>query len=149
MNHLRAGVLMLAVVRERDGKHFAACFASLHNHAGIFHGETRADVAIDPFYMGIFVGEAAFRHQVENIRRPVLHSDVLNLRAFERDQLDHRAVQCGGVELRRRATLHVSYLGTFVGDDEGALKLAEIFRVDPEVGLERVLHLDARGHVYE
>ena len=58
-------------------------------------------------------------------------------------------MQCGGVEFRRRATFHVSHLGAFVGDDEGALELAEIFRVDPEVGLERMFHFHAGRHVDE
>ena len=93
MNHLRAGVLMLAVVGERDGNNFAARLATFHDHARIFHGETRADVAIDPFHLGVFVRDAALRHEVEDVRRPVLHGDVLDLRAFERDEFDDRAVQ--------------------------------------------------------
>src|SRR4029077_14485079 len=55
VNHLRSGVLMLAVIRERDRKTSAARFAPLQNPAGIFHRQTRADAAIDPFYLGIFV----------------------------------------------------------------------------------------------
>src|SRR5436190_20304417 len=82
VNHLRASVLVLAVVGERDGENFAACFATLHNYTGIFHRESGADVAIDPFYLGVFVREPAFRHEVENVGSPVLHRDVLDLSAF-------------------------------------------------------------------
>ena len=42
-----------------------------------------------------------------------------------------------------------SDLSTFVGDDEGALELAEVFRVDTEIGLERLLELHSFGHVDE
>src|SRR4030095_11601691 len=59
MNHLRSGVLMLAVVGERYGKNFATRLATFHDHAGIFHGETGADVAIDPFYLGVLLRETA------------------------------------------------------------------------------------------
>ena len=76
-------------------KNFAARLATFHDNAGIFHGEARTDVAIDPFDFGVFVGQTAFRHEIENVRRPILHGDVLNLCAFERDQFDDCAVQCG------------------------------------------------------
>ncbi len=52
-------------------------------------------------------------------------------------------------KLRRGAAFHVHHLAAFVGDDERALELAEVLRVDAEVGLERVLHLHARRHVDE
>ena len=82
VDHLRAGVLVLAVVGECNGKNFAARLATLHNHAGIFHGETRADVAIDPFHFRVFLGETALRDEIEDVRRPVLHRDVLNFGAL-------------------------------------------------------------------
>ena len=68
---------------------------------------------------------------------------------LQRDEFDDGAVQRRGLELRRGAALHVHDLGAFVGDDERALELAEVFRVDAEVGLQRVLHLHARRHVDE
>ena len=110
VNHFRAGVLMLSVVCQRDGKNFAARFAAFHDNAGIFHGQARTDVAINPFHFGIFMREAALGHEIEDVRGPVLDSDVLEFRAFKRDQLDDRAVQRGSVELRRGATFHVSQL---------------------------------------
>ena len=128
---------------------FAARLAAFHDHAGIFHRQTRADVAVDPFDLGVFVREAAFGHEIEDVRRPVLHGDVLDLRALQRDQLDHRAVQRGGLELRRGAAFHVGHFAAFVGDDERALELAEVFGVDAEIGLQRMLHLHAGRHVDE
>ena len=92
---------------------------------------------------------AALGHEIEDVRRPVLHGDVLDLRALHRDQLDHRAVQRGRLEFRRGAAFHVHHLRAFIGDDERALELPEVLRIDAEVGLERVLHLHARRHVDE
>ncbi len=149
VDHLRAGVLVLAVAGERDGEHLAARLAALHHHAGIFHRQPRADVAIDPFHLRLLVRQAALGHEVEDIRRPVLDGDVLDLRALHRDEFDHRAVQRGGLEFRRGAAFHVHHLGAFIGDDERALELAEVLRVDAEVGLQRVLHLHARRHIDE
>src|SRR5437870_7322390 len=93
--------------------------------------------------------EAALGHEIENVGRPVLHGNVLELRAFERDKLDDRAVQGGGVELRRGATFHVSQLGTFVANDKRALELAKVLGVDAEVGLKRMFHFHAWWHVNE
>src|SRR5204862_8110389 len=95
------------------------------------------------------VRDAALRDEVEDVVCPVLDGDVLDLRAFEGDEFDHRTVQGRRRELRRRATLHVDNLRTFVGDDEGALELAEVFRVDPEVGLKRLRDLYAGRNVNE
>ena len=116
---------------------------------GYFIVRRRADVAVDPFHLGFFVREAALGDEVEDVRRPVLHGDVLDLRALQRDEFDHRAVQRGGLELRRGAAFHVHHLRAFVGDDERALELAEVLRVDAEVGLQRMLHFHARRHVDE
>ena len=149
MDHFRAGVLMLAVAGERDGKHFAARFAAFHDHARILHRQARADVAIDPFDFRFLVRKPALGHEIEDVVRPVLDRDVLKLRAFHRDQLDHSAVQRGGVKLRRRAAFHVGQLRAFIDDDERAFELTEILGVDPEIGLERMLHFHAWRHVDE
>src|SRR5207237_4495456 len=68
---------------------------------------------------------------------------------FERDQLDHGAVQRCGLEFRRGATFHVSHLAAFIGDDKRALELAEALGVDPEIRLERMLHFHTRRDVNE
>ena len=149
MDHFGTGVLVLSVAGERDRDHFATGLAAFHDHAGIFHGEAGADVAIDPLDLGFLVGEAAFCHEVENIRRPVLDGDVLDFGALEGDEFHDGAVERGGLELRRGAAFHIHDLAAFIGDDEGALELAEVFGVDAEVGLKRVFHLHAWRDVDE
>ena len=93
--------------------------------------------------------EAALGDEVEDVAAPVLDGDVLDLRALEGDQLDDGGVQRGGLEFRRGAAFHVHHLGAFVGDDERALELAEVLRVDAEVGLQRLLQLHALRDVDE
>ena len=95
------------------------------------------------------MGEAAFGHEVENIRRPVLDRDVLYFSSFEGDEFHDGAVECGGLKFRRGAALHIHDLAAFVGDDECAFKLAEVLGVDAEVGLQRVLHFDSWRDVDE
>ena len=50
---------------------------------------------------------------------------------------------------RRGAALDVVHVGALVDDDQRALELAHVLRVDAEVGLERHLDLHARRHVDE
>ena len=147
VNHLRAGILMLAVVGQRDGDHFAARLPALHDDARVFHRQARSDVAVDPFDLRLFVRDAALGDEIEDVRTPVLDGDVLDLGALQGDEFDHGAVQRRRLEFRRRAAFHVHHLAAFIGDDERALELAEVFRVDSEIGLKRVLHLHARRHV--
>ena len=95
------------------------------------------------------MSETAFGNQIENVGRPVLDRYVLNFGTLQRDQLDNGAMQCCSVELGRRATLHVSHLTAFIGNDQGTLKLSKTFSIDPKVCLERVLHFHSRWYIDE
>ena len=55
----------------------------------------------------------------------------------------------GGFKLGGRAPFHVHELRPFIRNDEGAFKLPEVFRIDAEVRLERVLEFHALGYVNE
>src|SRR5262249_51116589 len=140
---------VLTVIGERDRQHFAPRLAAFQDDAWVFHGQSRADVAIDPFDLRILLGKPAFCYQVEDVGRPVLHGDVLDLGAFKRDEFDHGAMQRRLLEFRRGATFHVSHFAAFIGDDERALELAETFGVDPEIGLQWMFHFDSGWDVDE
>src|SRR5438309_10950845 len=88
--------------------------------------------------------EPAFRHEVENIGSPVLHRDVLNLRALQRDEFHHSAVECWRIKLRRRAALHVGHFRAFIGNDEGALELTAVFGIDTGARWNRLLPFPTR-----
>jgi hypothetical protein len=80
---------------------------------------------------------------------PVLHGRVLDLGVVQRDQLDHRGMQLVLVAHRRGAALEIADVGALVGDDQGALELPGVWRVDAEIGrqLHRAAH--ALGDVDE
>jgi hypothetical protein len=65
------------------------------------------------------------------------------------DELDHRGVQGVAGVRRGGAALDVVHVRALVGDDERALELAHVLRVDAEVGLQRHLDVDARRDVDE
>src|SRR5947208_11106328 len=46
VDHSRAGVLVLSIVSQCDREHFAAGLASFQDHAWIFHGQARTDIAV-------------------------------------------------------------------------------------------------------
>ena len=149
MDHFGAGILVLAGVGEGDGDDFAAGLTAFHDDAWVLHGQATADVAIDPFYFGFLVGDASFGDQIEDVAAPVLHGHVLEFSSFHGDQFDHCAVQGAGLEFRSCTSFHVHDFCSFIDDDQGAFELAEVFRINAEVRLERVFHLHAFGDVNE
>jgi len=66
---------------------------------------------------------------------PVLDGDVLDLGALEGDELDDRGVQGGGLELGGGAAFDVMHIGTLVSNDERALELTHVFRINTEICL--------------
>ena len=56
-------------------------------------------------------------------------------------------MQRGGIEFRRGAALHVSHFRALIDNDERALELSKVLGINPEVGLQGVLHFYARWHV--
>ena len=72
VDHLGAGVLVLAVVREGDREHLSAArrLAALQDDAGVLHRQPAADVAVNPPDFRLLVRQTALRHQVEDVGRP-------------------------------------------------------------------------------
>ena len=149
VDHLAAGVLVLIVAREGDREHLAVGALAQQVDGRVLHGQVRAKVAVHPLHHRVLVGDGALGDEVVDVVAPVLDGRVANPRALLDDDLDHRAVQAGGAVGGRRAALHVVQAGALVGDDQGPLELAHVLRVDPEVGLQRQLDMDALGHVDE
>ena len=95
------------------------------------------------------MSESALGDEIENVRGPVLNSDVLDFRTLESHEFNHGAVECGCLKLRRGAAFHIHDLAAFVGNDERAFKLAKVFGIDAEVGLQWMLHLHSWRDVDE
>ena len=125
MDHLGAGVRLLAVVDQRDRIELADGAVALEHAARILPGDRRAGFHLSPGNLGVLastdtalgdeVVDAALAFAVAGI--PVLHGRILDLGIIEGDQLDHRGVQLVLVAHRRRAAFEIADVGAFVRDD--------------------------------
>ena len=149
VRHLGARVLVLAGARVRDRQHLAVRLRAGHHDGRVLHRELRAEVAVDPLDGRLGLGPRPLGDEVVDVRRPVLDRRVADARARLGDQLDDRGVQRVGGVHRRRAALDVVHRRTLVGDDQRALELARVLRVDAEVRLQRHVDVHARRHVDE
>ena len=147
--HLGPGVLVLAGAGVGDRKHLAAGLGAHQVDRRVLHGQPGADVAVDPLDVRFGLGPGPLRHQVVDVGGPVLDGRVRDARTRQGHELDHGRVQRVGRVHRSRAPLDVVHLGALVGDDQRALELAHVLGVDPEVGLQRHVDLDARRDVDE
>ena len=150
MDHLGAGIGLLAVVGDRDRIELADRIVAFEDAARVFPGDRRAGLDLRPrdlrpraaagAALGDEIVDAALALGVAGI--PVLHGRILDLRVLVRDQLDHRGVQLVLVALRRGAAFEIADIGALVGDQQGALELAAVARVDAEIGrqLHRAAH---------
>ncbi len=80
---------------------------------------------------------------------PVLHGRVLDVRIVERNQLHDCSVKLILVAHRRRAALEIAHVSAGVRNDQRALELTGLRRIDAEVGrqLHRATH--ALRHIDE
>ena len=149
VQHLRAGVLVLALAGERDREHLAVSVLAHHPDGRVLHRDLGTDVAVDPLHGRARLGLGALGDQVVDVVRPVLDGRVAAAAALLHDDLDHRGVQRVRLVDRRRAALDVVHVGALVDDDQRPLELAHVLGVDPEVGLQRDVDVHARRHVDE
>ena len=149
VDDLAARVLVLALAAERDREHLAVRALAHEPDGRVLHRHLRAEVPVDPLHGRALVGHGPLRHEVVHVVRPVLDRRVPVPAALLDDDLDDRRVQRVGRVDRRGAALDVVHVGVLVDDDQRALELAHVLRVDAEVGLERHLDPHARRHVDE
>ena len=149
MHHLGAGVLMLAGRGEGDRQNLAAGTRLHHVDGRILHRQPAAEIAVDPFHQGVFVGHRPLGHQVVDVVGPVLDRGVAAAGMLLDHDFDHGRVQAFGRVHRGGAAFDVVHFGPFVHDDQRPLKLAHVLGVDAEIGLQRELDLHALGHVDE
>src|SRR5581483_6713813 len=149
VDHLAARVLVLPGAGEGDRQDLAVRLGAEQVDGRVLHRELRAQVAVDPLHRRALLGDGALGDQVVDVVRPVLDRRVADVGARLADDLDHRRMQRVGRVDRGGAALDVVDVGALLGDDQRPLELPHVLRVDPEVGLERHLDLDARGDVNE
>src|SRR4029453_30004 len=149
VHHLGAGVLVLALACKCDGQGFTLGVLAYQVNGRVLHGHLGADVAIDPFHGGALFADGTLGDEVVHVVGPVLDGRVADAGALLHDDLHNGGVQrVRGVD-RSRATFDVVNVGVLIGDDQGALELAHVLRVDTEVSLERDVDVHALGHVHE
>ncbi len=146
---LAAGVLLLPLASESDGKNLAVGALAHQVDRRVLHGALATDISVDPFHRGVLVGDRPLGYQVVDIPGPVLDRRVTHPGALQGDNLYHRRVERIGRVDRSGASLDVVNEAPFVGDNQGPLELAEVLRVYAEVGLERNIDVDPRRNVDE
>ena len=150
MDHLSAGIRLLVVVRQRHRVKLPDRVVTLQDAARVFPGDRRAGLYLRPRDLRILaetlsplgdkIIDAALAFLVARI--PVLHRGVLDLGILESDQLYDRGVQLVLIAHRRGASLQVTHIAAFVGDDQRALELTRFGGVDAKVSgqLHRTAH---------
>ena len=140
MDHLGAGVSLLTLTRQRNGIELADAAVALQDHTRIFPGDRRTGLHLSPRNLGVGVGPPSLGDEVVDTADavlvtgvPVLHRGVLDLGTILGDQLDDRCMQLVLVALRRRASFEVGHMGIIFGNDQRALELARVHRVDTEI----------------
>src|SRR3984893_12271188 len=157
MDHLGAGIDLLAAVGNRDRIEFAARIVAPKNAGRIFPRNRGSGFNLSPGDLGIrapaittlsdeIIDPAA---AVRLAWIPVLHRRIFDLGIVKGDQLDDRGMQLIFVALGRRAALEIGNVVALVGDDQRAFELARVLFVDPEIRREFHRAANARGNVNE
>src|SRR5690606_16823321 len=141
VDHLGAGIGLLAVMGERHRVELAHGVVTAQDAAGVLPGDGGAGFHLGPADLGAGasavaalgdeVVDAAAAFLVTGV--PVLHCRVLDLGVIQGDQFHHGGVQLVFVTLRRGAAFQVADVAAFLGNDQGALELAGVALVDAEV----------------
>jgi hypothetical protein len=157
VDHLGAGIGLLAVVGQRDAIEFAHRAVALQDAGGVFPGDGGAGLDLGPAHLRAIAGahralgdeivDAALALGIAGI--PVLDGRVFDLRIVVRVELDHGGVELVLVAHRRGAAFEIGDVAALVGHDERALELAGVRRVDPEIGRKLHRAADALGNVDE
>src|SRR5439155_23532022 len=87
VDHLRAGILVLAIAGEGDREHLAVRALSGEVHARVLHRDLAAEIRIDPAHAAALLHDGALRDQVVDVVAPVLDRRVPDVGAFLHDDL--------------------------------------------------------------
>src|SRR5438552_1538924 len=157
MQHLRARVGLLVVVRERHGVELTYGVVALQDAARVLPGDRGTGLDLGPRDLRVHtealpplrdeVVDPALPLLVAGV--PVLDRGILDLRIVEGDQFDDRGVQLIRVPDRRRASFEVAHIRARVRDDQRAFELSRVLSIDPDVGGQLHRASDARRHVGE
>jgi hypothetical protein len=161
VDHLRAGVGLLAVCGDGHRVELADRVVALQDDTRVLPGDRRSRLHLGPGDLRPVTCSAPLGHEVVDAAAavgvtgvPVLHGRVLDRRVVEGDELHDRRVQLVLVAFGCGAAFQVADRRPFLGNDEGSFELPGLGGVDPEVGrqLHRASHAggnEAEGPVGE
>ena len=115
----------------------------------VLHRDSSTHIAVNPFHGAALVDHRTLSHEVQHVRRPVLHRGVTNTRILLHENLNDTGVQGVLIVNRSGATFDVVNVGTFVSNNQGSLELSHCLGVDTEIGLKRNVHVYTRRDVNE
>ena len=157
MNHLCAGISLLTVVGQCYRIELANGLVTAQHHAGVFPGDRRPSLDLGPgdfcprpctqATLGDEVVDAALTVLIAGI--PVLYGAVFDLCVTHGHQLYHGCMQLVLVAHRSGTPFEVTYVGSLVCNDQGALKLPCIALVDAKIGRKFHRTAHALGNVDE
>ena len=141
MNHFCSGIGLLAIVCQGYRVELANRVIAAQHHTRILPSYSGACFNLGPGNLCPCAGaQAAFGHEVIDAATailvagvPVLHSGVLDLSVFQRNEFYHGSMQLIFIAHRRCAALKVAHMGASVGNDQCALKLPGIAFIDAEI----------------
>ena len=142
MDHLGAGVGLLHVVGDGDRVELTLTVIPTQDAGRVFPRHRRAGFDLCPHDLGaITTAIGTFGHKVIDSAlalfvtgEPVLNGRIFDLGVFLDHDFHHGGVQLGRVALRGGTALKVGHIRALIRDDQRALKLAGVFRVDAEIG---------------
>src|SRR5689334_4768857 len=125
MQHLGAGVHLLASVGDGNGIKLTSRVIAAENTAWIFPGNRRAGLDLGPGYFGVAAAAVAtLGDEVEDSAAsfgipgiPILNRRVLDFSILKRHQLDDRGMQLILIAHGGGAALQIADVGSLVGND--------------------------------
>ena len=142
VNHLRARIGLLVIVRHGDGIELAHRIVARKDATGVFPRDSGAGLHLRPRNLAAFAfAEAALRDEVVDsalpllvARIPVLHGRVFHLGMVVGDDFHDGGMELVLVAHRGGAPFEVRDVGFVVRHNEGALELPRVLRIDSEIG---------------
>src|SRR5207249_2273708 len=129
------------MVSERDRVELAHRVVTLQYDARVLPRDRRAGLHLRP--RNLRIGLAAVTTLGDEVvyaalaflvaRVPVLHRRILDLRTLERDQLDDGGMELVLIAHRRRTAFQITDVCVLVGNNQRALELTGVLRVDAEI----------------
>ena len=149
MDHLGAGVQVLAVAGKRDARELAVGVIPLQDRRGIQVGDVGAEGAGDPLHPAALLDEGTLGVQVVHVFGPVLDGGVPKARTLSHVELNAPSVEVCHVVLRRGAPLDEVQVCPLIDDDQRVLELACALCVQSKIALQRDVNLHALRDVDE